>query len=554
VDQQPDDLGSRVGQLETALDEIRLRLHRIERALAIETSASVPAAAGVVEAGGLDLSSNIALTGTSILGLGGAYFLRALTESKVLPQIAGVALGLAYAAMWIWAADRAARGGRRAAAIFRCGTGALIAYPLVWETTTRFGLLRPQTGAVLIAVFGLIVVGVATRDRISWLAWIAAAGSIGTALAVIATTQTIVPLMLSLTVVGATTLYVAYERAWLAVPWPMAAAANLLAIAVLAGAIWERTTYTPATIVASLVAYSLIWLSVIAVRRVAHREDPALLDVAQSVQVVAVGIGGALYVAVTNAIAPTTLAVSSLALAAAGYAVTLGTSEGVTRKLRAWFGATAAFLAALGSVVLLRDRVLLAIVWIIAGVAAAEVARRRESITMAVQSVLWIVASALTGGLAMVLLNAMLGSNAIDLEVPPVVIVVSALALVARAFLARHRAARLVLLLIATCGLAAGALGLLASLTSGERATIALLRTVVLVVTIALLVLAARFTEAPEATTLARALLLLGGMKLLVEDLRLGRASTLVIALVLYGGAMLLVSRSPAFSRPERNG
>ena len=44
-------------------------------------------------------------SGRALLGLAGAYLLRALTESGALPPQAGVAIGILYAILWlVWAA------------------------------------------------------------------------------------------------------------------------------------------------------------------------------------------------------------------------------------------------------------------------------------------------------------------------------------------------------------------------------------------------------------------------------------------------------------------
>ncbi len=67
----------------------------------------------------------LSLTGRAILILGGAFLLRAATETTLNPQI-GIALGLAYAIAWIGAAAFAAKKGRRTPAIFHIAAAAPI--------------------------------------------------------------------------------------------------------------------------------------------------------------------------------------------------------------------------------------------------------------------------------------------------------------------------------------------------------------------------------------------------------------------------------------------
>src|SRR5580765_1248525 len=52
-----------------------------------------------------------ALVGRTLVVLGGAYLLRALTETHVLPASAGVGLGLLYGAPWLLLASRSAARG-----------------------------------------------------------------------------------------------------------------------------------------------------------------------------------------------------------------------------------------------------------------------------------------------------------------------------------------------------------------------------------------------------------------------------------------------------------
>src|SRR6266516_3216395 len=67
----------------------------------------------------------LSLTGRGVLVLGGAFLLRAATETALQTQI-GIALGLTYAIAWIAAAAFAARKGRRTPAIFHTAAAAMI--------------------------------------------------------------------------------------------------------------------------------------------------------------------------------------------------------------------------------------------------------------------------------------------------------------------------------------------------------------------------------------------------------------------------------------------
>jgi hypothetical protein len=74
-------------------------------------------------------------------------------------------------------------------------------------------------------------------------------------------------------------------------------------------------------------------------------------------------------------------------------------------------------------------------------------------------------------------------------------------------------------------------------------------RSAVLAGSAILLALARSFGGRPELSKFAGLLLAAGGLKLLIEDLRVGSAGTLVFSLALYGGALILV---PALARRAR--
>ena len=85
----------------------------------------------------------VALVGRTLLVLAGAYVARALTDARAVPAGVGVALGLAYAVVWQLMADREARAARRRAPSSARIASSLIAFPLVWEATARFGCSGP---------------------------------------------------------------------------------------------------------------------------------------------------------------------------------------------------------------------------------------------------------------------------------------------------------------------------------------------------------------------------------------------------------------------------
>ena len=90
--------------------------------------------------------------GKAMLGIAGAYLLRAVAESSSLPKTAVAAAGIAYALGWLVWAARTRGGARFASAIYAC-TSALILAPMLWELTLRFNVLPAAVAAGVLCGF-----------------------------------------------------------------------------------------------------------------------------------------------------------------------------------------------------------------------------------------------------------------------------------------------------------------------------------------------------------------------------------------------------------------
>ena len=109
---------------------------------------------------------HLALIGRGLMVLAGAYLLRALTEGEIVPQAGGVALGLAYAVLWLVLGDRAAARGRALSAAYHAGAACVVADPLLWEAASRFGVLTAPQAAAVLALFAASGLAVTWRRRL----------------------------------------------------------------------------------------------------------------------------------------------------------------------------------------------------------------------------------------------------------------------------------------------------------------------------------------------------------------------------------------------------
>lgn len=154
-------------ELASRIDALERRVHDLEQASASTAPSTAQPQSATVFADTPDLPNGEQVTsaffvlGKSLLGIAGAYVLRALAESGVLPRLLIAAVAVAYAVGWLVAASRARRKTRFAAALF-AATSALILAPMLWELIMRFHVLPPAASAAVLALF------VAAATALSW--------------------------------------------------------------------------------------------------------------------------------------------------------------------------------------------------------------------------------------------------------------------------------------------------------------------------------------------------------------------------------------------------
>ena len=178
-----DHLAKRVEALERRVNGLESRVDTLEHPLASRSPlpkpdseaaavAAAPAIAPITQSG-----SMFPVLGKSLLGIAGAYLLRAIEETSTLPRPAVASAGILYAFLWlVWAARK--RGGPRFAGTIYACTSVLILAPMLWELTLRFGVLAPQIAAGVVCAYALAAIGLAWRQDLASLlrvAWIAAA-------------------------------------------------------------------------------------------------------------------------------------------------------------------------------------------------------------------------------------------------------------------------------------------------------------------------------------------------------------------------------------------
>jgi hypothetical protein len=143
--------------------------------------------------------------GKALLGIAGAYVLRAVEETSTLPRLIVAAAGIAYAFLWLVWAARVCGGPRFTSSIY-AGTSALILAPMLWELTLRFNVLPAAVAAVVVCAFALAAFALAAltpkRDLTPVLR-VACVAAAALALALAIASHTLLPFVIVLLILAA---------------------------------------------------------------------------------------------------------------------------------------------------------------------------------------------------------------------------------------------------------------------------------------------------------------------------------------------------------------
>lgn len=148
--------------------------------------------------------SAVPVLGKAVLGIAGAYLLRAIAESSAISKLPILIVAIIYAGLWtVWAVR--AHAANRFASVTYGITAALILSPLLWESTVRFQVLAPAFSAVVLVAFVVLALGLAWQRNLQLIPWIATSATVITALALIIATRELVPLTAALLAVALAT-------------------------------------------------------------------------------------------------------------------------------------------------------------------------------------------------------------------------------------------------------------------------------------------------------------------------------------------------------------
>lgn len=552
--QNEGDVAVTVAELTRSMQELEARVRRLEQSAPVIRRAEVTAPPLLAEAEGpveTDRENQIALIGRTIVALGGAWLLRAITDSGVLPQTLGVALGLAFAMVWLVFALRASRSGAETSATLHGLTAILIAYPLLFEATRRFEVLGAVSGVILLALVTAAAFGTAWRGRLHGLAWLVLAGATGGGLLLLAATEALPLYVLFFTALAVAALWAGYVLDWRTLRWPAAALADALLLLLVVLAHEGKGGFTARVAIAVALTAFTLWVGSFAIRTLALGRSVIRFEAIQCAAILLIAIGGTGWLTPSHGALRTSLGAGLAILAAVLYGVAFAFLERRSEQASnfSFYATLAIVLGMYGTALLVSGRVLM-LLWMIAGVTAAALSDRFQRGTLAYHAAALVIGAAFADGS---LLSAM-SALALPRWSPIPITALLAAAVAAGAYWLIGRSDRelqaraivprtvlLVLLVILLGGLLVE--GASRAFSLDAPAVLAMLRTSVVSLAAIALAFAARHPRMRAATTLIYPILLLGGIRITIEDLRVGTPGTLFVSFVLYGTALLLAPR-----------
>ena len=513
----------------------------------------------------------LGLIGRVCLILGGAYLIRALVDARTVPHGMGVALGLAYAATW---AILGLRAKRPLDAAFRTLASILIAYPLIVESSTRFGILTPGLAALALVAAAVLHATVAWRRDLHAILWMATLGALGTGFIVMMAQRAIEPFAVAFLALGAGALWLTYGRRWHGLRWPtaLAADAGVLILTILAAwpggaqGIYRGLSLTRALFLA--LALAAIYIGSFAVRMLQRRRVVNAFEYIQTALVLLVGFGGAVRVSLASG-SGTALLGAGVSLAGVGCyaaAVPFVDDQEETRANFNFFTFLALIFLLLGGPFVLPMPAFAAFSGIL-GLAAMLAALRLRRKILVYQSGIYLTASALASGLGSWALHVFMDPVGPTAPASPaglasLVALFATLAL----FLARRppdpvtvpmRPAIQVMGALAAAGLGALAIWACCGGRTPDAGGLALARTLVLSVLAIALAWLGRRVPVLELRWMVYPLLAITTLKFLFEDMAVGRPLTLFLAFMGFGATLILAPRllkNPAAREADEDG
>jgi hypothetical protein len=547
-----DQLAERVEALERRVDALEHPSAAARSLPALEASAAQTAQA--VETPSFVLAGGVfPVLGKAMLGIAGAYLLRAVTESGSLPRLAVAVIAIAYAILWLVGAARASEW--FASTAYAC-TSALILAPMLWELTLRFRVLPAAAAAGVLALFVCAASALSWKRNLASVFWVANVTAVLVALALSIATHEMAPFLAVLLLMVAICEFAAARNRELNVRTLVAPAADLAVWALIyiysspPAAHENYPSVGTATLLAPGLALFLIFGVSVALKTAVKRGKITVFETAQTMIAFLLAASGLLYF--EPRWGATALGVLCLALCAASYATAFVLFGRISeQRNRQVFAAWSATLFLAGSLLSLPPFLAAASLGV-AAIVATVLGVRLSRPTLEFHGLVYLLAAAAASGLLEYGFRALAGTLA---GAPsPGVLLVSACAFFCyavgksrqaesgqRQFL--HIASASVALCTAVALLVEGLMSVTALGVNPGAPHLAFIRTLVLCAAALALAYSGAHWRRMELTRIGYATLVLVVLKLVLEDLRHGHLEFIAASIFLFAITLIALPR-----------
>lgn len=496
--------------------------------------------------------------GRTFLVLAGAFLLRAFTEAQTYASTIGAIIGLVYALIWLIFANRVARKKDILSASFHGISSVIIAYPLIFEASTKLNVFTPiQTISILFGfTITALIISAYRNLRSVYVFFVIAA--LATSIPLMFKTGKVEFYTIFLLIIGASTLVFKYFKSWHILPWISSFFINLT-IAFLASLASnpERLIgrYSNISITFSLVIivfYIITYLSGFIVATLYLKRQISIFGMFQSLLALIIGLIGAISITHGSGFGYDILGIFATIFAICFYLIAfkyLNPEAKINFYYYSWMG----FILSVAAIWILSSEnvkiISLGVLSIISIILTKYIYRFN---TLSIQSALYLFLAAWFSQLIKFSILSFISTEFSVFIISPIFIFTLALIVtvyILHLILGIHneqkiQMPRFTILILTIAGFSSLVIFVLSKNFAFEGATIemkklALFRTIVLSISAVILAWLSNKPKLYELNLLVYPMLIFAGLKMLIEDLSVGTPITLFIGFVIYGFALI---------------
>lgn len=498
------------------------------------------------------------IIGRTFLILAGAFLLRVFTENGTLQPMLGAIIGLVYALLWLIYADRSAVKNENFSASFYGVSSVLIAFPLVFESTTKLSIFLPSQTVLILFVISGIAFFISLRRKLRSVYSFYVLAALITSAPLVFKTGKVELFAVFMIAISLSTLVFKYSRDWNVLPWVSVFFTNLVIIflATIASNP-ERAMGSYANVSSSIslfitVVYILIYLAGFVAATLFLKRQISVFGMFQSLFVLIIGLASAISITHGTGSAYKVLGIITLVLSVKFYFIAFLVIKPES-KVNFYYYTWMAFILAIAGIWIIGGELTRVLVFGFLSLLSIFLTKYIERLnTLGIQSALYLLLAVIFSSTLKVALASFVSSELSYIVFSPPVIyslIISIAVYFLHVVLGLHDTNKIqitrfvVLIIVITC-LCGLIISLCINLFAFDNGTLkldvlALIRTIVLAISAVVFALLSRKYKFRELSHLIYPILIIGGLKLLFQDLGNGTPLTLFIGFVFYGFALI---------------